>query len=153
MRIKLLFIILFFISSPVKGQDNNQLNSIITACLQSFINCKIDNGQVNNKYICRDGLPLDFSFDCLSNVSYISVNNYKYNSINLNKKLRKGLDVLFITFRLISNQLIITITERTVILVKKKTLDVAISDWGYYYYEYSCNTKCWELVETQYGGI
>ena len=72
---------------------------------------------------------------------------------NVKKAFQKGQRTLFVSYELKDNQLIITITDRFVKLIHKKRINIGLSDWGRYYFEYSCEHEIWELIETQYGGV
>jgi hypothetical protein len=51
-----------------------------------------------------------------------------------------------------NNEFQVRVTKKVVTL-KKKGIWIGLSDWGVYYYEYSCDRKRWELTKTTYGGV
>jgi hypothetical protein len=59
---------------------------------------------------------------------------------------------LFVSFQLNNNEFQVRVTKKVVTL-KKKGIWIGLSDWGVYYYEYSCDRKRWELTKTTYGGV
>lgn len=151
------FVLLIFIclSFRVMGQENNQLNEMIVNCLNTYINHyagqNIDNG-VSDTFLCKDGLPLGFPYDSLSGIDVISIDYLPLSDRCFMKKLKKGVRTLYVYYSLNGKYLQITISERNVKLMKKmKTIE--LSNFGRYYYEYSCDKRAWELAKTQYDGI
>lgn len=151
------YVLLIFIclSFRVLGQENNQLNDMIVDCLNTYINHyadqNIDNG-VSDAFLCKEGLPMGFPYDSLSSVDVISIDNLPLSDRCFKKKLKKGVRTLFVYYSLNAKHLQITISERNVKWIKKmKTLE--ISNFGRFYYEYSCDKRAWELARIQYEGI
>lgn len=153
-------IVLISMSSQLVGQSTNQLNGMIVESLRSYLSysselqkrvCK-DCKQYDT-YICRDGLPANFPYDSLQNITFFSVDFFRVYSNSLKKQLKKGIGALFVYFELKSNQLQITVSSRTVKLMNSKTIGVGLSEWGNYFYEYSCEKQEWELKETKYEGV
>ena len=162
MNIKKVYIaiVLISMSSQLVGQNNNQLNEMIIESLRSYLSysseqqqkvCK--NCEKYDTYICKDGLPRNFSYDNLQNVTFFSVDFFRVYSNSLKKQLKKGIRALFLSFELRNNQLQITVSSKSVKLINKKTIGVGLSNWGNYFYEYSCEKQEWELKEIKYGGI
>lgn len=54
---------------------------------------------------------------------------------------------------IIDNQLILTLTSRNVRLTKNGHLNMSLTIWKKYIYEYSCNKQKWILIEEKYGGV
>ena len=155
-----IFIVLISISSKLVGQNNNQLNEMIVESLRSYLSYSSElrkkvcaNCEKYDTYICKDGLPLNFPYDSLPNVTFFSVDFFRAYSNPLKKQLQKGIGTLFVSFSLNNNQLQITVTSKSVKLMNKKTIGVGLSDWGNYFYEYSCEKQEWALKETKYGGV
>ena len=162
MSMKKIYIVIMLISmlSPLMGQNNNQLNEMIIESLRSYISYSSElqkkvcaNCEEHNTYICKDGLPLNFPYDSLPNVTFFSVDFFRVYSNPLKRQLQKGIGALFVSFELNNNQLKITITSNSVKLMNKKTIGVSLSDWGHYFYEHSCEKQEWILKNIQYGGV
>lgn len=154
------FIVVLFVLFQLKGQENNQLNKIIISAIKSyiinnkdFVRNKFSLQETSRYYICRDGLPADFSYDNIQDVTSFSLNNLDGLPIQLKNKFRKGIKALFVGLKISNNQITITVSGRIVRLLKKHNLNIAISDWGISTYEYSCEKQEWELKETKYGGV
>jgi len=158
-----IFFAIFFLSYRAMGQDKNQLNEMIVLSLNTYIehiHDWMDKGvvvkeQTCHHYVCRDGLPTNFPFDSLKNITFFSVYFFRAysNSNPLKKQLGKGIGALFVSFGLENNQLQITVSSKNVKLANGNQINVGLSDWGVYTYEYFCESKEWELKEIQYGGI
>lgn len=148
------------ISSQLVGQNSNQLNEMIIASLRSYLSYNLElqkkvcaNCEKHDTYICKDGLPRNFPYDTLQNVTFFSVDFFRVYSNPLKKQLQKGIGALFVSFELNNNQLQITISSKNVKLINKKTIGVGLSSWGNYFYEYSCEKQEWELKATKYEGV
>lgn len=142
-------------------EKNNQIEAMINNSISSYIdhiNKQIEEGIITEQYMERlhlsiDALPLDFQFSDKiknSNIPIISLSNttlYK-------RKLKKGVNfILFEAIYLIDNQLIFKVSSRYAKLTSKKHLNIEISSWGIYKYQYSCEKRVWELIEIKYEGI
>ena len=135
---------------PSKGQ--NQIEDMIVDCIQSnidYLSPYLDSSEI---YICKDGLPLDFSYDRLPDARFYSVENIESSPDSLKKKLKKGVMTFFVTFDFVDNQFKVTVLSRTVYHQNGKT-GIAVSDWGKFFYEYSVENNRWELKKTEYGGV
>ena len=146
----LLVLLLSAFCLPSKGQ--NQIEDMIVECLQSSIDHwspYLDSSEI---YICKDGLPYDFSYRRLPDAMFYSVSNIDSSPNTMKKKLKKGVRTLFVTFDFVDNQFKVTILSRTVYHQNGKT-GIAVSDWGKFFYEYSAENNRWELKKTEYGGI
>ena len=133
-RIFILFIILplFF---QAQGQEHDQLNEMITSSIKSYItNDKslVKQGfslrDTTRYYICMDGLPEDFSYDGIQNITFFSLNNIEGVPNFIKRKLNKGIKMLFIGLKTSSNQLVISVLGRGVKRLKKKHLSIEIGD-------------------------
>ena len=156
MKKYLILIIYITLSNQLFGQSSLSLDGMISHCLPTYINTMYamsDNKSKNSVFICKDGFPSDYPYDSISDATYISVDLLPYYSKNVKKAFQKGQRTLFVSYELKGNQLIITITDRFVKLIHKKRINIGLSDWGRYYFEYSCEHEIWELIETQYGGV
>ncbi len=158
-RIFLFFIVslLFFQS---QGQEHNQLNEMIISSINSYITNEkslVKQGfslrDTSRYYICMEGLPENFSYDSLQNITLFSLNNIEGIPNFLKHKLNKGIKMLFIGLKTSNNQLVISVKGRGVQRLKKKHLSIVIGDWGIFTYEYSCEKQKWLLVKNEYGGI
>ena len=149
-KLVLLVLMLSAFCLPSKGQ--NQIEDMIVECIQSnidYLSLYIDSSEI---YICKDGLPLDFSYDRLPDAIFYSVNNIKSSPGSLKKKLKKGVWTYFVKFDFVDNQFKVTVLYRKVTLGKKVTA-ILISSWAYFFYEYSAENNRWELRKTEYGGV
>ena len=149
-KLVLLVLMLSAFCLPSKGQ--NQIEDMIVECIQSnidYLSLYIDSSEI---YICKDGLPLDFSYDRLPDAVFYSVNNNRYSPDSLKKKLKKGVWTYFVKFDFVDNQFKVTVLYRKVTLGKKVTA-ILISSWAYFFYEYSAENNRWELKKTEYGGV
>jgi hypothetical protein len=149
-KIVLLVLMLSAFCLPSKGQ--NQIEDMIVDCIQSnidYLSPYLDSSEI---YICKDGLPLDFSYDRLPDAVFYSVNNIRSSPNSLKKKLKKGVWTYFVKFDFVDNQFKVTVLYRKVTLGKKVTA-ILISSWAYFFYEYSAENNRWELRKTEYGGI
>ena len=149
-KVVLLVLMLSAFCLPSKGQ--NQIEDMIVECIQSnidYLSLYIDSSEI---YICKDGLPLDFSYDRLPDAVFYSVNNIRSSPDSLKKKLKKGVWTYFVKFDFVDNQFKVTVLYRKVTLGKKVTA-ILISSWAYFFYEYSAENNRWELKKTEYGGV
>ena len=149
-KIVLLVLMLSAFCLPSKGQ--NQIEDMIVDCIQSnidYLSPYLDSSEI---YICKDGLPLDFSYDRLPDAVFYSVNNIRSSPNSLKKKLKKGVWTYFVKFDFVDNQFKVTVLYRKVTLGKKVTA-ILISSWAYFFYEYSAENNRWELKKTEYGGV
>jgi hypothetical protein len=149
-KIVLLVLMLSAFCLPSKGQ--NQIEDMIVDCIQSnidYLSPYLDSSEI---YICKDGLPLDFSYDRLPDAVFYSVNNIRSSPNSLKKKLKKGVWTYFVKFDFVDNQFKVTVLYRKVTLGKKVTA-ILISSWAYFFYEYSAENNRWELRKTEYGGV
>jgi hypothetical protein len=153
-------IVVLFMSMQMKGQEDNQLNKMIISSISSYITWKndfvkrgISLRDTCHHYICRDGLPADFHYDSIKNVTYFSVYYFKSSSKSLRKELKKGISAYFVWIKLTDKQFVITVGGRSVKLMKKNHIEISVGDWGIFTYEYSYEKQKWLLVNTEYGGI
>ena len=149
-KVVLLVLMLSAFCLPSKGQ--NQIEDMIVDCIQSnidYLSLYIDSSEI---YICKDGLPLDFSYDRLPDAVFYSVDNIRSSPNSLKKKLKKGVWTYFVKFDFVDNQFKVTVLYREVTLGKKVTA-ILISSWAYFFYEYSAENNRWELKKTESGGV
>lgn len=137
-----------------------QLNKMIISSLNSFIaeNNRLVKGVINTDtthyYISKDGLPLNFPYSSLKNVTFISLDNLDGLPNSFKRKLNKGVRVLFVYVRLSDNQFVITVFNNSVRRIKKNRINITEGfHRGIFTYEYSCENQQWILIETKYGGI
>jgi len=143
-----------------EGEASNQLNEMIISSINSYITWKnsfvkggISLHDTCHYWVCKDGLPADFPYDSMQNVTFLSLHNWNGLSKSLKKELKKGIDVCFVWLQLTERQLVISIGGRIVKLIKTNNLEVSVGDWSVFTYEYSCEKQKWMLVNTEYGGI
>ncbi|MBR0298931.1 MAG: hypothetical protein IJQ93_01280 [Bacteroidales bacterium] len=151
-----LFISLLFVltSCPVFGQDTNQLNTMIIDCLQTYSVHALDlSPGEGNVVVCKDGLPSDFPYSRFTSIAFFSTDCFWSYSNPLKKQLKKNIPALFVSFELDNNLLKITISKKYVRLLNRKTLSIALSDWGQFVYIYSCEENKWKLMDIKYGGV
>ena len=149
-KVVLLVLMLSAFCLPSKGQ--NQIEDMIVDCIQSnidYLSPYLDSSEI---YICKDGLPLDFSYDRLPDAVFYSVDNIRSSPNSLKKELKKGVWTYFVKFDFVDNQFKVTVLYRKVTLGKKVTA-ILISSWAYFFYEYSAENNRWELRKTEYGGV
>jgi hypothetical protein len=145
-----IFIIMFSVSSQLMGQNGNHLNNMVVSSIKSYIEFDKDMAR-QGYYVCIDGLPSDFHSDSLQNVVFFSLNNLEGLPNAFKSKLNKGIKTLFIKMTLSNKQLDVTISAWVVKRLKKNNKSIAISDWGIFTYEYSCDSQIWELKETKFN--
>lgn len=155
-----IFIVLFFISTQLIGQDKSELNEIIISSINTYIswnNDLVKKGNslmdTTNYYICMDGLPSNFPYDNIKKVTFFSLNNINGLPYSFKVKLKKGIKVLFVDMNLSANRLVINVLGRGVNYIKKNNINMLIGDRGIFTYEYSCDKLKWELIETKLEGI
>ena len=153
--------LIFFVCPFINGQTS-QLDSMVNESLVAFIKerkeqfCKRTDIGVDdyfkNLYLLIDNLPRDFQF--CKQLQDMQLPFFSLTNPNT-KKMKKGEKyiVIFTDISLINNQLKIILSDKRVTYIKSNHLNIAISDWGEYFYEYSCDGKKWQLVDTKYGGI
>ena len=153
-----IFTVVFLLSNQLSGQ--NQLDNMIISSLNSFIaeNNRPIKGIINldttHYYIRNDGLPLNFPYVSMQNVTFFSLENIEGLPNSFKRKLNKGVRVLFVSTRLTDNQFVITVFNNSVRRIKKNHIGIEVgSHWGIFTYECSCEKREWELKETKYGGI
>ena len=144
---------------PLKAQQENQLNNIIISSLKSYISWnnslrdRLNLSSLNCYYLCKDGIPLSFPYDSLENIVYGSLENIEGLTSMYKRKLNEGIGFLFVNINLTGANLTITVSGKDVKRIKKRQLHIAIVDWGQYTYEYSCETREWELKQVKYGEL
>ena len=155
-----IFIIIFSVSSQLIGQDKNQLNEMIVSSINSYIewnNDFVKRGislmDTSSYYVCMDGLPANFPYNSIQNVTFFSLNNLEGLPNSFKSKLKKGIKTLFVGINLSHNQLVVTVAGRGVSRIKKNNINILIGDWGIFTYEYSCDKQEWELKEIKFEGI
>ena len=155
----IIFVILFF-SCNLKGQNLSDLDSLINKSLVYYLENRkelnrktiVSDSYFKNLYLLIDNFPRNIQF-CEEvqkmQIPYISLINPPI------KHMKKGNNyyVIFLNMTLQNNKLDIMFTDSVVTLVNKKSINQAISDWGIYTFEYSCQSQQWILVETKYSGI
>ncbi|GAB6013508.1 DUF6794 domain-containing protein [Viscerimonas tarda] len=141
-------------------QETNQLNKMINSSITSYIIWKNDFAKRGislldtcQHYVCKDGLPADFPFDSIQNVTFFSLHNLNGLPKSFQKELKKGISAYFVWVKLTDKQFVITVGGRGVKLMKKNHIGISVSDWGIFTYEYSCEKQKWLLVNADYGGI
>jgi len=157
---KIVIFIILFMFFQLKGQANNQQNEMIISSINSYITWKnsfvkggITIRDTCHYYVCKDGLPNDFPYDSMQNVTFLSLHNWNGLSKSFKKELKKGISLCFVWLKLTDRQLVVSIGGRGVKLIKKNNLGISVGDWGIFTYEYSCEKQKWLLVNTEYGGI
>lgn len=104
-------------------------------------------------YFSVDNYPPFFNFkDSILGIKlkYISITNYT----GYEKKLKKGIGVISLTkTELHNNRLTIIFAVHGVKLIKKRHLNMVISESAHFIYEYSCEKQKWILIDTKYNGI
>ena len=155
-----IFTVVFLLSSQLIGQTKNQLDELIISSLNSFITESnkpvkgVINSDTTHYYVRMDGLPLNFPYNSLKNVTFISLENIEGLPNSFKKQLNKGKRILFVNILLTDNQFIITVFNNSVKRIKKNRINIKVGfHWGIYTYEYSCKKQEWRLKETKYGGI
>jgi hypothetical protein len=158
-RISLVIAVLF-ISFQSKGQKINQLNEMTNSSINSYIawnNDFVKRGislrDTCLHYVCKDGLPADFPFDSIQNVTFFSLHNLNGLPKSFQKELKKGISAHFVRIKLTNKQFVITVGGHGVKLMKKNHIRISVGDWGIFTYEYSCEKQKWLLVNADYGGI
>lgn len=152
MKIKILIIILSFISIPILGQENNQINEIINKSLLSIIEDKkmfeskgiLTPYYIENLYILTDDLPLNFMFS-----NSMKNTNLKTSLLGdiPKKKLKKGIFAISFNYIALNNNRISVYFVNKRIKVKKNNLNISLGDGYIFTYEYSCNEHKWVFVE------
>jgi hypothetical protein len=161
MKTILVLSILFFVSNRLVGQDNNRLGQFIASSINSYIvNDKdlVSQGfsvrDTSHYYICMDGLPATFPYDSVKNATFFSLHNLDGLPKSFKKRLRKkGIRAYFVWLELTDRELSIHIGSRGIKLRKNKNLEIIVSDWGIFTYEYFCETREWKLRTVKYGGV
>jgi len=159
---KRIFVIISFvyIYFSINAQENNQLNEFIVSSINSYIKWNndfvkrgISLSDTSIYYVCMDGLPKNFCYEKLQNVTFFSFNNIDGLPSSFKKKLKKGIKTLFININISNNQLVITVAGKGVRNTKKNYIGIIIGDFGIYTYKYSCERRRWILFDTRYGGV
>ena len=149
---RILFVVLLLSAFCLPSKGQNQIEDMVVECIQSYIDHYSPYMDTSEIYICTDGLPYDFSYDRLPDARFYSVDNIESSPDSLKKRLKKGVMTFFVTFDFVDNQFKVTVLDRRVYHRNRKTA-IAVSGWGYFYYEYSAENNRWELRKTEYGGI
>ncbi|MDL2241661.1 hypothetical protein LJB91_01990 [Bacteroidales bacterium OttesenSCG-928-L03] len=161
MKKTLTIITIIFISFQIKGQENNQLNEMISSSIDSYImkGNDFEKRGISPRdscfyYICKDGIPADFLYNSVNNIVFFSLENINGLSKSFQKELRKSINSYFIRIKLTEdNQFIITVRDCNVKLIQKNHIEISITDWGIFVYKYSCEEQKWYLDEAKYGGV
>ena len=155
-----MLISIFLICQYVKGQTDSQLDSLINKSFISFIENRkelINKGIIHkeyfkNLYFLIDNLPRNFQF-----CKQIQDMGFSYftliNPNTRNMKKGQGYIVIFTDISIINGKLIIALSDRSITRIKRNHIGIAISDWGDYVYEYSCEKQKWILLETKWWNI
>ena len=152
--------LIFLFSNRMMGQKDLSLNEML---LSSF-NLYIENHKEYVKqgasasdtchyYACKDGLPSNFPFEKLSDITFFSLQNINGLPSFLKKEIKKGIGVLFAETELNGNQLVVRININNVKLAAKNHLRITLSDWNVFIYEYSCIEEKWETIKIKRGGV
>lgn len=149
---------MLFASNQLYGQrQENQLNEMIISSLNAYIqehNKMVDNGVIvngsHNINVFRDGLPRGFPYDSLNNVTFYSLEFPNSNSNPIKGKLKKGIRGVFVNYKLVNNQFIITISP-SFAKRRPRGLRISVGEGGRFFYVYSCDNQEWELTKYQYG--
>ena len=146
-------------SNQLMGQNKSELNEIIISSINSYIsrnNDLVKKGyslmDTTNYYICMDGLPADFPYKSMQNVTFFSLNNINGLPYSFKIKLKKGIKVLFVGIYLSNNQFVINVLGRGVMYIKKN-INIRMGNQCIFTYNYSCVKQKWELVDTKLKGI
>lgn len=160
MKKNILLFTIFLSFSQLKCQESNRIDEMIASSVNSYIEWRkslfkeeISNQDTCHYYFCIDGFPYNFNYINESkinkNITFLSF----YNKLPIKKELKKGIGVVFLGMEIIDNQLILTLTSRNVRLTKNGHLNMSLTIWKKYIYEYSCNKQKWILIEEKYGGV
>ncbi len=143
------------------ASDRNNLNTLIVSSLRERINLEksysfLQQDEHDTFYVSLDECPLLFDSlndDRLINVKFLHLNRKELSETFSTKKLHEGIKFLCLRqLELHNNQLVITIASNVVTL-KRRALNITISSWSTFVYEYSCSKKEWLLVKSDHGGI
>ena len=145
------FLAFISIISTGIAQSSNELHNMINNCLND---CLTDTRASS---VALEGYPFRFraSDSVKNNLKNRQLKVVSITSPKFRKYLKKEQYVLlFDGIFLDSNKLIIQFSERSVqYKTKEKYLNIAISDWYKYIYEYSYEEKRWILIEKVFDGI
>ena len=161
---KKLFLILTILLSSfqVQGQEENQLNEMITSSIDSFItndkrflveHMRYSLNDTIRYYVCTDGLPDGFSYEGKQFITFFSLCNMDGLPNSLKNKLKKGMAMLSIILKIKNNQFVISVYEYVAKCPNKKNINLAACGWCVSTYEYSCEKKKWILVNIRKGGV
>ena len=144
----------------IKGQEKNQLNEMINSSINSYVSWKNDlvkrkilQSDTTLHYISKNGLPTGFSYDNTNNIIFLNLDNLCTATNSFLKELRNGIPVYFLGLKLTDNRFILTVSSHNVKLTKKRNLEISLSDWSIFTYEYSCEEKNWKITEVTHEGI
>jgi hypothetical protein len=153
---KIIFLLTFTLTVSIGKTQSSKLfllNDMINKCLDECLNYCLTQPHYPIPSLLIDYYSFGFEFsDSVKSrqLDYVSIRNPKFY-----KYLRKEQYVLFFDGLFLNcNKLTFQFSGRFVQYEKKKrNLNIAISDWFRFVYEYSCDKKEWILVEKDFGGI
>lgn len=160
MKRVLTVIVILLVIFRLEAKDISKLDKFIITSIETYIDNEkefvrrgISVDDTCCFFVCTDGLPADFPSDSVQNVVFFSLNNISGLPSPFKLKLKKGIEALFIGLEISNSQIIITVSGRRVRRLKNNILSIAISDWGIFTYEYSCEKQKWEFLEPKFGGV
>ncbi|MBB4045368.1 hypothetical protein [Bacteroides reticulotermitis] len=148
-----IFIIILLLSSQLRGQENNQLESMIKVSLNSYVGKLKESSNSTYPYFSIDNYPPHFKFeDTIQGIpiNYINLQNRSA----CEKELKKGVGVISLTrLQLEKTSLKITFAMYNAKIEGKNHLHMAVVESTTFVYIYSCEKESWILQETKYGGV
>ena len=160
MKKRLLLFCLLVASFQLEGQNDDQMNEMISSSIQSYMSWKNDYVKqgfclrdTSLYYVCSDGLPSGFPYDRVGNAAFFSLKNVSGLPKAFRKKLNKGTGACFISMEMTGGQFVIWVSGKDVRLSNHRKIFIATSDWGIFTYKLSEDRQQWNLIKTEFGGI
>ncbi len=147
--------ILVFSCLILRGQVENQLNSMLQNCIKEsktkYESSYKKTARNNNLVICCDGLPNPFISDNELFYNGIEMAVFSWNDPRKYKnELKHGLDIMEVYHSLDGNTICIYVS---IVTAKKEgkriTADYWFEDVDKYVYEYSCETNEWQMIKKE----
>ena len=157
-------VLLLFISVKAFPQGNDQLFEMINTSFLRYAGMMADNAKTTGKrvaetnsipygdtFVAMDNYPLGFEFS--NQIKDLGFQFIFLHSKVAKKIMKKPRSVIFMAGPHIDqNSLTITFSSRNVAWVNGG-LNITVSDWAKYIWQYSCDAKEWKLVTVDSGGI
>ena len=126
--------------------DGYKLNDLIYDCLVTSISRSNNDTDI---YVCKEGIPGDFPYSLFPEITFFSLDATPLNEKKTKKKLKDGVQALFVSYSLNGNLIHIVVSNREVKRISNQFVISKGEDIGDYLYQYSEERIRWGLIKTE----